>query len=642
MFGWTRIKNRLLWRVLAQVVVVFAVLTVGATAIFYWGVRAWNQRAYGKANRAVLRSLLPAWQEHHGAVISTIIRVYSFYLPTRVGEGTPLAQAEREAQERLAGLIQLGYTGVERLFVLKKDGALDYELVYSNRLHTVVTKRVVADSLGKAWIRLALKSPVASGRIVTYTIAGGDCKYLMHFASTWKQRVGYRQFAAVLSLRETMKDVAERAGLRSLQGLVILTGDGTVLYEKDPRWVGQHISRFFRRAHLPPAAGTPQQIRVKTHDGRTFVVNWARFNISSGDVVVGVYTDLSAFEPALLHRTMAAEVALSVFALLVVSVLVSWRLRKVLGTVANLSAEAEKIARGRWGGQVPVSTQDEVGKLAENFNKMSRTLAQLVDRVAKERNERQHQQEISEIRATLLQALGHDLNKLLTAIKNPIEGAVAKGYGNLPESTERPLRRALVAVRLMNDMVQNILASARIERGQVRLELSHFRERDLMTELRVFADALAERWKHKGVSIEFEDNAADVPLVADREKLVRVLVNLMTNAVESVRRREFGEGRVWLRSMVDGFDILFEVSDNGEGLDANTVERWFRGNEEERICLGTTGLGLGLTIVRMFVRLHGGEVNVESSRGTGTTFRVRIPRVAVPSPEGDSGDSINL
>ena len=617
----------------------FTVLTVGATAIFYWGVRAWNQRAYGKANQDVLRSLLPAWQEHHGAVISTIVRVYSFYLPNRVGEGTPLPQAEREAQERLAGLIQLGYTGVERLFVLKKNGALDYELAYSNRLSTVVGRRVVSDSLGRAWIRLALESPPGWGNVVAYTIAGGDCKYLMHFVSTWKQRVGYRQFAAVLSLRETMKDVAERAGLRSLQGIVILTGDGTVLYEKDPRWVGQHISRFFRRAHLPPTGGTPRQARVKTHDGRTFVVNWARLNVSRGrDVIVGVYTDLSAFEPVLLHRTMAAEVALSVFALVVVSVLVSWRLRRVLGTVADLSAEAEKIARGSWGGQVPVTTQDEVGKLAENFNKMSRTLAQLVDRVTKERNERQHQQEISEIRATLLQALGHDLNKLLAAIRSPIESTLAGSHGALPENVKRPLRRAAIAVRLMTDMVHNILASARIERGQVKLELSHFRERDLMREVQVFADALTERWKHKGISIEFEDNAADIPLVADREKLVRVLVNLMTNAVESVKQRPFGDGRVLVRSVVKGFDILFEVSDNGEGLDAKAVEKWFRGKEEERLCLGTTGLGLGLTIVRMFVRLHDGEVTVESVRGAGTTFRVRIPRIAVPVLEGGDED----
>ena len=188
----------------------------------------------------------------------------------------------------------------------------------------------------------------------------------------------------------------------------------------------------------------------------------------------------------------------------------------------------------------------------------------------------------------------------------------------------------------MTDMVHNILASARIERGQVKLELSHFRERDLMREVRVFADALTERWKHKGISIELEDNAGDIPLVADREKLVRVLVNLITNAVESVKQHPFGEGLVLVRSVVEGFDVFFEVSDNGEGLDVKTVKRWLRGNEEERLCPGTTGLGLGLTIVRMFVRLHGGEVTVESVTGAGTTFRVRIPRIAVP-PCGRTG-----
>ena len=81
-----------------------------------------------------------------------------------------------------------------------------------------------------------------------------------------------------------------------------------------------------------------------------------------------------------------------------------------------------------------------------------------------------------------------------------------------------------------------------------------------------------------------------------------------------------------VRSLAIGFDVLFEVTDNGEGMDPDQVKAWLE-DLSEFSPSGAMGLGLGLNIVKTFVRLHGGKINVRTEKGVGTTFQIRIPRI---------------
>ena len=626
MFGCSKISQNLVWRVLAYVTVVVAVLTVGTAALFYWGVRSWNSRAYERANQEVAGQLPAAWRSHHRVVRQVLCNLYAYDVPARIGAGIRPVDALREARDRVVGLLELGYTGIERLFVVKADGSLDYACEFDPLQSRIVVRESVPDSLGRVWIRLAGKNHDDYPRPVAYAVERGDTKYLICFATAYRRRVGYRQFAAVFSLRETMRHVAEKARLRSLQGVILVEQDGTILYHKNPAWVGQHVSRLLEKWRWPLAKDVGKTHRLHTTDGHELLLNWFRVMGTPGPIAVGIYTDLAAFEPALLHTVLWVQIALSVFALVVISVLVAWRLRAVLGTVADLSMEAEKIARGKWGGQVPVRTEDEVGRLAENFNRMSRQLSTLVERVVRERSEKLEQQRINEFRAKLLRTVGHDLNKVLGAIKGPAENLAAGVYGTVPDVAKKALWRLLVGVRLMESMVLDMLAMARIERGELQLNPARFRERDLIADVSEYIEALVERVRTEDIKIEVTDGAGGVPMVADREKLVRALVNLVSNAVDSVRRKRPDEGGIIrLVSYTDRDQLVFEISDNGEGIPSDEVARFAETGRISRQAK-SNGLGLGLTIVNAFVRLHGGRVEIESKEGKGTVFRVRIPR----------------
>ncbi len=631
MFGFGRIRDSLVARLLAQIVVILVLLAAGSTVLFWYGVTRWNQRLYARYNERALARFEEAWRGAVGDFITQLVGTYDFRYGLALQEASSPEEAASRMREWLRVRLHSARDVVERMLVYWPDGTL--EVAFG---HRVLLNHLVFEpsrTLDEPYDLMADRL-IRNGRLGRYGLLGwyplrGDFVYwyLLRYGEPGENEPGARIFAILLSLRKTMRDAASRLSLRAPQGLLIVRKDGVIIYSTQARWTNQHCSRLFPGwRELEECADCGCSIVLRTRTGESWLLTCSRFFEGDMRSTVAVYTNLSAFEAGLIRKILVAHVFLSILALGGTILVVSSRTRRVLSTLSHLTREAERIAVGQWGGEVEVDGRDEVSRLAQSFNKMSRSLAHLVDQVVRERGAKREQEQISQMRAMMLQVLGHDLNKLLTALRGPLENLMVGTYGTCPERAVRPLRRALVAVRLMEDMVLNILASARIERGQVQLELSRFRERELMTELRAYIEALEERWRREDITIRVEDGAADVRMVADREKLVRVLVNLVTNGVESVRRSGKEVGQVVVRSLAKGFDVLFEVSDNGEGMNPEQVKAWLE-DLREISPSEAMGLGLGLNIVKTFVRLHGGEIRVRTEEGVGTTFQLRIPRI---------------
>jgi signal transduction histidine kinase len=101
------------------------------------------------------------------------------------------------------------------------------------------------------------------------------------------------------------------------------------------------------------------------------------------------------------------------------------------------------------------------------------------------------------------------------------------------------------------------------------------------------------------------------------------LTNLVSNGIDAVMMREEPGGRVVLRTREDNGDLLFEVIDDGCGIDWETKGKIFTTFFTTK---GGKGTGLGLLTTRKIVQEHGGRIDVESTPGAGTTFRIRLPR----------------
>lgn len=228
--------------------------------------------------------------------------------------------------------------------------------------------------------------------------------------------------------------------------------------------------------------------------------------------------------------------------------------------------------------------------------------------------------ELSEMKEEFLALTTHDLRSPLTVISGVISFFTS---GRLGELT--PEQKNMVAMMERNaqsliELVNDLLDASKLESGTMRLELASIDLRGLIDELRENMEPLA---REKGLQME-EDLPEDLPPVeADRTKLRRILVNLVSNAIKFTSKG----GRVSVRAARTDGRIHISVSDTGVGIAPEDVKRLFDKYEQarSRATRGEKGTGLGLYITKQLVELHGGEIKVESEVGKGSTFSFTIP-----------------
>jgi signal transduction histidine kinase len=127
------------------------------------------------------------------------------------------------------------------------------------------------------------------------------------------------------------------------------------------------------------------------------------------------------------------------------------------------------------------------------------------------------------------------------------------------------------------------------------------------------------------------------PVLADRVQMQRVVLNLFTNAIESLGATRGRSRRIAVRSaLLDSHDVLVEISDNGLGVPADEIEHIFDPFHESK----AKGVGLGLSLCRTIVGAHGGRLWASRGETHGATFHLQLPRSDLPAELHDQGWSI--
>jgi signal transduction histidine kinase len=199
-----------------------------------------------------------------------------------------------------------------------------------------------------------------------------------------------------------------------------------------------------------------------------------------------------------------------------------------------------------------------------------------------------------------------------------LEGVVRQDDGLTPELREA-LGSLLEEVERLSKIVERLFALSRLDAGEAQSEWVQFDLAKLAATTTDQMGLLAED-KHLSVSCVA---AQRVAVEGDRSRLKQVVVNLLDNAIKYTP----AGGAVNLRvAAVNGHAVL-EVTDNGMGIPADALahvfDRFFRVDKARSRDLG--GAGLGLSIVKSICTAHGAEVEVESTPGSGSRFRVVMP-----------------
>jgi len=225
-------------------------------------------------------------------------------------------------------------------------------------------------------------------------------------------------------------------------------------------------------------------------------------------------------------------------------------------------------------------------------------------------------QEANRAREDILRTVSHDLRNPLASILGQAELLERRLAGAGAERELHSAETIAASARRMNTMIQDLVDMARSESGQLRLE----RRR---VDLRAFASDLKERLAATldTARIDLQVPEGLPPLLADPDRLDRILTNLWTNALKYSTP---GTPVTVHARLEDGW-VITSVTDRGPGIPPEDLprlfQRYFRPRGGER----REGVGLGLYITRMLVEAHGGRVWAESQLGVGSTFSFSLP-----------------
>ena len=229
-------------------------------------------------------------------------------------------------------------------------------------------------------------------------------------------------------------------------------------------------------------------------------------------------------------------------------------------------------------------------------------------------------------KSEFLANMSHELRTPLNAIIGFSEVLLERMFGELNDKQDEYLRDIFGSGRHLLSLINDILDLSKIEAGRMELELSKFH---LPTAV---ANALAlvkTRADHHGIALEQRVDERLGDFVGDERKLKQILLNLLSNAVKFTPPG----GRVSVRAEpVDGA-VELAVSDTGIGIapgDHEAVFEAFRQGTQDHAGR-REGTGLGLTLTRKFVELHGGTIRVTSEVGRGSTFSFSLPERSWPA-----------
>ena len=356
-------------------------------------------------------------------------------------------------------------------------------------------------------------------------------------------------------------------------------------------------------------------------------------------------------------RETIARLGLLSLLLLLVGAFGAWLVsRRITHPLATLTAAAEALAAGDYGVRVEPAGDDELARLGASFNYMAAEVGTTRDELEMQSEEAQAAaEELEESNAQLggalqslreardaaeaanraksdfLAVMSHELRTPLNAIGGYAELLELGIRGPVTDEQRHDLERIRASQQHLLGLISGVLDMSRIEAGRVAYDLEPTLVDPFLEEIVGLVAPLAAT---KTLSLEHADLAPGLAVLADREKLRQILLNLLSNAI----RHTPPHGRITVAAEERGDCVALTTRDTGTGIAADALERIFEPfvQLDRSLTRVREGIGLGLSISRDLARGMGGEITVESAPGEGACFTLTLPGASVDEGDGEA------
>jgi signal transduction histidine kinase len=308
--------------------------------------------------------------------------------------------------------------------------------------------------------------------------------------------------------------------------------------------------------------------------------------------------------------------------------------RRLARPVRQMRTAAARIGGGAYDERISLARRDELGGLADEFNRMAASLQAAVRGLEQRVDDRTQelQQALAELaqkgsqlevasrhKSEFLANMSHELRTPLNAIIGFSQVLRQRLFGEINAKQEEYLDDILASGKHLLNLINDVLDLSKVEAGQVELDVAPFSLREALERGVVM---VREEAKRNGVRLSLE-LTAEVDLVdGDERRVQQVVFNLLSNAVKFTP----SGGRVVIASAREDGEVLVSVTDTGPGIAAGDQERIFEEFQQTEVGVRQReGTGLGLALSKRLVELHRGRIWVESQAGHGSRFVFTLP-----------------
>jgi signal transduction histidine kinase len=268
----------------------------------------------------------------------------------------------------------------------------------------------------------------------------------------------------------------------------------------------------------------------------------------------------------------------------------------------------------------------------------TRYVAVLFNDITEEVKAKRKLEEIMEMQEAFFANVSHELKTPLNLVYSATQLMEMYLENNMLENNKEKLSNNIDIIRQncfrLTRLINNIVDLSKIESGFFNLNLSN---ENIVYITEDIVQSISEYIKLKGINITFDTNVEEKVIACDPDKIERVLLNLISNAIKFTNQN----GSIFVDIYDKDDTVEIAVKDTGIGIDEKHLTKIFERFQQvdKSLSRNAEGTGIGLSIVKGIVEMHGGKIIVESSLGEGSIFRVQLPTKTIENSRIDSQSS---